>query len=403
MASQKVYFSNTEGVALAAYLDLPANQLVRAYAIFAHCFTCSSQLGVVRHISRSLNLAGFGVLRFDFTGLGQSEGSFSETNFSTNISDLLAAATWLDATHEAATLLVGHSLGGAAVLYAAQQLPSVKAVATIGAPASASHITHLLEGGLETIEKNGAAQINIGGRPFTVKQQFLADLAAYQGQHDLAKLQKALLILHSPQDRIVAIEEAAKIYQAARHPKSFVSLDGADHLLSNTADSRYTGQLIASWARRYIPEIKEAVQKSDKDKSQESIFARLGAEGLTTEIMVRQHQLLADEPVSLGGKDQGPSPHELLSAGLAACTVMTLQLYARRKQWPLEEVSVEVVHSRVAAEDPNNKTKIDQFERHIQLQGELTSEQQHRLLEIANRCPVHKSLEQSAQIKTLLR
>ncbi|MEM8584283.1 MAG: bifunctional alpha/beta hydrolase/OsmC family protein [Bacteroidota bacterium] len=401
MSLQKVSFQNMQGETLSARLSLPVDQHPFAFALFAHCFTCSSSLRAVREISQALNLAGIGVLRFDFTGLGASEGDFSATNFSSNISDLLSAAEWLNEHHQSPSLLVGHSLGGAAVICAAHQLESVKAVATLGAPFDPAHVSHLLgEEGKAQILKDGQATIDIGGRPFTIRKQFLDDLGNYGAKEHIAHLDRALLILHSPQDRTVSIDEAAKAYHAARHPKSFVSLDGADHLLTNPADSHYAGQVIAGWSSRYLPR----PASSEKDLKTRQVAARLGDQGYTTEIMVRHHHLTADEPESVGGNDYGPSPYELLSAGLSACTVMTIQMYARRKKWPVEEVICQVDHRKDYATDmadaESRPIKVDHFDRKLKLKGPLTSEQTQRILEIADRCPVHRTLHEEVVVST---
>lgn len=389
------------GYHLSARLDLPVQQHPYAYVILAHCFTCTSNWTAIRNISRALNLHGLGVLRFDFTGLGESEGDFSATNFTSNIADLLTAARYLETHYRAPSLLVGHSLGGAAVLCAAQQLESVRAVVTIGAPYEPVHLEHLLSGGLAEIEAQGAAEVHIGGRPFRIQQQFIDDIRQYNTHDSINRLGRALLVMHSPQDRIVAIDNAASIYGAARHPKSFVSLDGADHLLSDKRDSHYAGNVIANWAERYLNRPEPEELESERD-----VAVRLGADGFTTEIMVRHHALTADEPESIGGNDFGPSPYELLSASLGACTAMTLHMYARRKRWDLREVIVHLDHRKDYAhdmqemKDPNSK--IDHFDRLIELTGDLSEEQQQRLLEIADRCPVHRTLHGEIKVSTQL-
>ncbi len=401
MSSQTITFPNAAGEQLHARLELPVNRHPLACAIFAHCFTCSSSLTAVRSISRALNLEGYAVLRFDFTGLGKSEGDFSDSNFSSNIADLVAAADYLTENFEAPTLLIGHSLGGAAVLCATHQIPSIKAVATIGAPFEPVHVTNLLQGGLEEIEKQGYANIDIGGRTFRIKRQFIDDLGNYKIKESIHELGAALLILHSPQDTTVSIDEAANIYQAARHPKSFVSLDGADHLLSDKADSHYAGRVIAGWSSRYLTESDE---QKEELKASRNVAVRLGAEGYTTEIMVRKHSLTADEPESVGGNDFGPGPYELVSAGLGACTAMTIQMYARRKKWVVREVLVHIDHRKDYAEDMahagEKSAKIDHFDRTISLEGDLTPEQRERLLEIADRCPVHRTLHEEVVVNT---
>lgn len=402
MRSKKINFPNTEGEQLAARLEWPVNQHPHSFAIFAHCFTCGKSLSAARQISMALNLSGVAVLRFDFTGLGESEGDFENTNFSSNIEDLIAAADFLEKEYEAPALLVGHSLGGAAVLCAASQLPSVKAVATIGAPFDPGHVQHLFEPAIEMIEEKGIATVAIAGRSFTVKKQFLEDIQEQDLVEKVKRLDKALLIMHSPQDKIVAIENAARIYHAAMHPKSFVSLDRADHLLSDKEDAAYAGDIIGSWVKRYLNLPAKESLRSDK-----AVAVRLGQEGYTTEIMVRQHSLQADEPESVGGNDFGPSPYELVAAGLGACTAMTLQMYARRKQWPLDEVVVHLEHYKDYRTDQENledpKSKIDHFSRSIEIEGNLDESQRQRLLEIANKCPVHRTMEGEIEVVTELR
>ncbi|OAV44214.1 alpha/beta fold hydrolase [Lewinella sp. 4G2] len=402
MKSSRITFPNGRGQELSARIEQPVNREPFAWAVFAHCFTCSSSLAAVRNISRALNQAGFGVLRFDFTGLGSSEGAFVDTNFTTNISDLLAAAEWLGEHYLSPALLVGHSLGGAAVLCAAHRLNSVKAVATIGAPFTPAHVSDHFKEELATIVTEGSATVDIGGRPFRIAKQFLEDLEAHRVEEKIKELDAALLFLHSPQDRTVPIEEAAKLYQAAHHPKSFVSLDGADHLLSEEADAHYAGNVIAGWSARYIIAPAAAPLRSKKQ-----VAVRLGDEGFTTEVMVRQHQLIADEPEKIGGNDYGPGPYELVSAGLGACTAMTIQMYARRKKWPVEEVEVHIDHRKDYPTDlqevEEKAGKVDLFERTIVLRGDLTEEQLQRLLEIADRCPVHRTLHEAVTVTTTLK
>jgi putative redox protein len=401
MKAQKVHFLNRQGHQLTGKLQLPADRHPHNFALFAHCFTCTKNLGAVRNISAALAQSGFGVLRFDFTGLGESEGEFSETNFSGNVEDLEDAAHFLKEQYKAPSLLVGHSLGGAAVIFAASHLPSVKAIATLGAPSDPEHVTHLLRSNLDEIEAEGKARVTIGGRGFTIKKQFLEDLQSHSLPEVVKSLERALLILHSPQDLIVSIKNAEEIYRAARHPKSFVSLDGADHLLSGEADSSYAGSVIAQWASRYVKGPGQTQLKSDHQ-----VVAGLDREdAFTTEMKVGNHYMTADEPVSYGGHDFGPSPYELLSASLSACTAMTLQMYARRKQWPLENVEVHTSYGKEHAqdgvdclEDPN--ARIDTFQREISLTGDLDEAQRKRLLEIADRCPVHRTLHSPTQVLT---
>ncbi|MEL6924590.1 MAG: bifunctional alpha/beta hydrolase/OsmC family protein, partial [Bacteroidota bacterium] len=346
MRSQKVEFTNRNGFRLSARMELPIDGHPVAYAIFAHVFTGNKSLSATRHISRALSLNGIGVLRFDFTGLGQSEGDFADTTFTSNVEDLLAAARYLEEHYEAPRILVGHSLGGAAVIFAAKHLDSVQAVATIGAPSEPEHVTHLLESRLEEIEAKGEAKIAIDGREFTIKKEFLDDLRSKNMFGILRNLRKALMVLHSPQDNIVEIENAAKIYHAAYHPKSFVTLDGANHMLSNKDDAYYAGTIIASWVRRYIDLPAKEDLKTDKQ-----VVARLGETGFTTEIRAGHHALIADEPEEIGGNDFGPDPYELLNAALGACTAMTLEMYARRKKWDLKQVKVHLSYKKDYRED----------------------------------------------------
>ena len=401
MNASKVSFSNTAGTALSARLELPVDRHPHAFALFAHCFTCNTDLTASRNISRELNMQGIGVLRFDFTGLGESAGDFVDTTFTTNISDLEAAASWLEQEYMAPALLVGHSLGGAAVLCAATRLPSVRAVVTIGAPFAPDHVSRHFAEKLEQIATEGRATVDIGGRPFQIAKQFVDDLGQHDLEGNIKQLDAALLILHSPQDRTVSIDEAAKLYTAARHPKSFVSLDGADHLLTDKADSHYVGQVIAGWSSRYLPH-----PEADPLRSDHKVAVRLGQEGYTTEVMVRQHHLTADEPVQVGGNDFGPGPYELVSAGLGACTAMTIQMYARRKGWVVEEVQVHLNHKKDYMQDMENSderpTKIDHFERVVILKGDLDDKQKQRLLEIADRCPVHRTLHETVEVTTVL-
>lgn len=402
MNLQKIIFKNRDGVELVGRIDLPADQLAHNFVLFAHCFTCTKNLSAVKNISRSLTTAGFGVLRFDFTGLGESDGDFSDTNFSGNVEDLLAAAEYLEEHFTAPSLLIGHSLGGAAIIIAASQLGSVKAVATIGAPSSPKHIQHLLMNSLEEIESKGMAIVNLGGRDFTIKKHFLDDLEVYSLPEVVKDMNKALLVMHSPQDITVAIKNAEEIYLAAHHPKSFVSLDGADHLLMKKEDSLYVGKVIAEWVSRYVD-----IPRTERVSTKSDVMASLdGDAGYTTKMKVGNHYMLADEPKVLGGNDFGPNPYDLVSAGLSACTAITVQMYVRRKGWDLKNIEVHTSYSKQHAFDcehcDDDSAKIDTFSRVIKLEGELDEKQKQRILLIADKCPVHRTLHSETQIVTKL-
>lgn len=392
---------------LAANLELPANRKANHLAIFAHCFTCHSDFAAVRNISRALTSQGFGVVRFDFTGLGDSDGEFASTNFSANVADIMAVQQYITDNFQAPELLIGHSLGGAAALVAAAELNAIKAVATIGTPADIQHVAHLLSAGIAEILEKGEAMVNIGGRPFRIQKQFLDDLKKRDLLDILKNLRKPLLILHSPQDTIVRIENAAKIYSAAFHPKSFVSLDGANHLLTNPQDSVYVGNVIGTWAKRYFSTKEKEVIEENKTKGEQVVAHLELANNFTTQINTKKHTLVADEPHNVGGDDYGPSPYELLNAALGACTVMTLKLYAERKKWALKEVYVYLSHEKKHHEDADNQapgqgSKIDHIIKKIELVGDLTNEQRAKLKEISSRCPVHRTLEGTTIIDTEL-
>lgn len=402
MNIQKINFTNAEGQQLVGRLELPINQHPHNFAIFAHCFTCNKNLSAVKNITRELTSNGFGVLRFDFTGLGESEGDFENTNFSGNVDDLISASNYLKGNHTAPTLLIGHSLGGAAVIFAASKIDSVKAVATIGAPSNPKHVKHLIQNSVEEIKATGKANVSIGGRPFTIKKQFLDDIETKSLPDVAQNLRKALLIMHSPQDTTVGIENAEQIYVAARHPKSFVTLDGADHLLMKKEDSIYVGSVIATWAKRYI-----SIPKIDTISTTHQAVASLDAEdGFTTQMTVGSHTMMADEPVSYGGNDFGPSPYEFVSAGLSACTAMTVQMYVKRKGWDLQNIEVHTSHTKVVKQIVENgeqkEIKVDTFNREIKLKGNLDDKQIQRMLQIADKCPVHKTLHSAIEVITTL-
>ena len=398
-----IHFPGADGAMLAARLDLPA-QAPRAYALFAHCFTCSKESLAATRISAALTQHGIGVLRFDFTGLGGSAGDFSNTNFSSNVADLIAAANWLSAHHGAPKILIGHSLGGAAVLAAAGKIAGAVAVATIGAPYGPAHVARLLGAATAEIESAGEAEVLLAGRAFRIKKQFLEDISSQNTTAHIAALGTALLIMHSPRDTTVSIDNAAQIFMAAKHPKSFVSLDTADHLLTGREDAIYVAAVLAAWAGRYlgaVPDVAEAAANHGMVTVSETCEGKF-----TQSIQIGAHQLRADEPVTMGGGDSGPSPYDLLLAGLGACTSMTLRLYAEQKQWPLERVTVHLRHEKVHATDcadcETKEGKIDRIEREIKIDGVLDDAQRARLLEIANKCPVHKTLHSEVWIPTRL-
>ncbi|SER72010.1 putative redox protein [Nitrosomonas sp. Nm51] len=406
MASKKAVFQNKNKESLSGILEIPDEQ-IKCYAIFAHCFTCSKDSRAASYIARALARQGIAVLRFDFTGLGSSEGEFSNTNFSSNIQDLIAAADFLKENFSAPSLLIGHSLGGAAVLAAAQQLQSVKAVITIGAPASAGHVNGLFVDAHQKILENNTARVQLGGRDFTIKKQFVEDLESYNSLEHLQQLNKALLIFHSPLDQVVSIDEAARIYGAARHPKSFVSLDRADHLLTRSQDAQYVATVLSAWASHYLDEsnIKNAgSEESETTVKEGTVIVKECNKKFTREIITTNHRLISDEPVHMGGADKGANPYELLLAALGSCTSMTLRMYANRKQLDVGAIEVELYHSRVHVDDcaacEKQETLVDKITRSIKLTGQLDDRQRKRMLEIASLCPVHKTLENQILIET---
>ncbi len=421
---ERITFPGSQGAELAGKVELPAGP-VRGTAVFAHCFTCSSDSAATARISVALAEAGIAVMRFDFTGLGSSEGDFADTNFTTNVADIVAASAYLSEHYDAPGLLVGHSLGGAAVLAAASEIDSVRAVVTIGAPSAPDHVEALFSAGLDEVEDDETATIDIGGRPFKVKRQLLADLRRRTLDECLAGLGAALLVMHSPVDNTVGIEHAATIYNGARHPKSFVSLDGADHLLTDRADATFAARMIRTWVERYLaPDSPESLGSTESTgvsgsgetvggpdlvAVQDAVVVAETREGtFLNQVVTGRHRFTMDEPPSVGGDDAGPNPYELLGAALGGCTSMTLRMYAEHKGIPLERVEVEVRHDKTHCADCEQTSsgrgtpKIDRWERRIHLTGDLTDDQRSALLEIADRCPVHLTLERSSVVVTEL-
>jgi uncharacterized OsmC-like protein/pimeloyl-ACP methyl ester carboxylesterase len=404
MKSTKLNIKNDKGFTLHAYLELPANQKPNHYAIFAHCFTCTSSLSAVKNISRALTNYGFGVVRFDFTGLGKSEGEFADSHFSANVEDLIAVSDYMFSNYKAPSLLIGHSLGGAAVISAAAKLENIKAVATIGAPATISHVTNLFSHGIDEIKDKGEVEVNIGGRPFKINNEFIDDFSKTDLLSIVKNIRKPMLILHSPTDTIVGIKNAEQLYQQAHHPKSFVSLDNADHLLSKSEDSNYAGNMIGVWVQRYF----NAQENEMLETKGEQLVGHLNLleNNFTTSIQTKKHTMIADEPASAGGDDFGPSPYEYLNAGLVACTAMTLKLYAQRKNWDLQEVFVYVTHSRKHSDDlgieVNKPSYLDHISKKLKFVGNLDETQKQRLKEIASKCPVHKTIASEVVFETIV-
>ena len=403
--SEKLTFQGASGEILAARLDLPAGEL-RAMALFAHCFTCSKDIFAAARIAAGLADTGIAVLRFDFTGLGHSEGEFANTNFSSNVADLVKAADYLREAYEAPKIMIGHSLGGAAVLAAAGQVPEAVAVATIGAPADPAHVAHAFQSSREEIEAKGEAEVLLAGRPFKIQKQFLEDIVEQKLESAIAGLRKALIVFHAPRDQMVGIENAGHIFGAAKHPKSFISLDDADHLLSRKADAVYVAKVLSAWASRYLGD-EPATASSPAPESRGTVVVRETGRGrFLQDVEAGPHRFQADEPVDFGGTDLGPGPYDLLLAGLGACTSMTVRMYAARKKWPLEGVEVSLQHDRVHAKDCQDceakEGKVDRIVRQLTLSGPLEPAQRTKLLEIADKCPVHRTLTNEIKIETVL-
>lgn len=403
MPVERITFAGHDGSQLDARFDRPTGPHL-ATAIFAHCFTCGKDIAAARRIAARLAAIGIAVLRFDFTGLGHSDGEFANTSFSSNVDDLVCAANWATEQGMAPTLLIGHSLGGAAVIKAASMLNGIKAVATVGAPFDPAHVQHHFKDAISEIKNEGAAEVNLGGRSFTIGKSFVEDTGNGALGEVLKSLRIPLLVMHAPLDTVVSVDSASQIFLAARHPKSFVSLDDADHLISRPQDAEYVADVIATWAGRYM----DIVQPQPDASTPEGIVRVSEAhnEGFLQDISSAGHaHMLADEPKKYGGTDLGMSPYGYLAASLGACTSMTIRMYARRKGWPLEHVSVDVSHDKVHAEDSAKESDqmVDSFNRRITLRGDdLDAGQRARLLEIADRCPVHRTLERSSKVNTSL-
>jgi putative redox protein len=408
MPRDKLDFTGALGQQLAGRLDRPEGA-PRAFALFAHCFTCGKDILAASRIAAALNEEGIAVLRFDFTGIGSSGGEFANTDFSSNIADLVAAADHLREAHQAPAILIGHSLGGAAVLAAAAQIPEVQAVATIAAPADPAHVVGLFAGDLDDIEEAGEADVSLAGRAFRIRKRFVDDIRGHRLESHIAGLRRALLVFHSPFDEVVGIENATRIFIAAKHPKSFVSLDRADHMLSDPGDAAYAARVLAAWASRYIgePEAREAAP--DTIRFPETAVGTVAVEEtrrgrFQQAVSMGPHHLLADEPTRHGGDDSGGGPYDLLLAGLGACTSMTIRMYADRKGWPLERVRVRLSHEKVHAEDCANcetkSGKIDVIRRKVGITGDLDDQQRQKLLEIADKCPVHRTLHSEVSVHT---
>ncbi|MBT8419639.1 MAG: alpha/beta fold hydrolase [Gammaproteobacteria bacterium] len=392
---EKLTFSNEQGTKLSGLLEQPATD-TKAFAVLSHCFTCSKDIPAATHISRTLAARGFGVLRFDFTGLGNSEGNFADTTFSTHIRDIIQAANYLRENFAAPALLIGHSLSGVAVLSAAREIPEVAGVITIAAPGDTESIRGLLEDGVPDTDGEIHGMTALARQRLKDNRYFFADISASKIKEGIQAMGKALLVLHSPRDKVVGLQHARNIFEAARHPKSFISLDKADHLLTQREDSQYAGEIIATWAGRYIQPMNTTELPISEEPEIGEVVVTERDGRFSQEIRTNRHRLLADEPIDYGGADIGPSPYELLLAGLGACTSMTLRMYANHKKLPIERISVRLDHEKVNAKDcPNCKTqegKVDRITREIHITGDLTPEQHRRIVAIANRCPVHKTI-----------
>lgn len=403
MPTEKFQFPGSDGQLLAASLDLPDGAPV-AYALFAHCFTCGQNVLAAKRIAEGLAMHGIATLRFDFTGIGASEGEFANTTFSSNIADLVLAADHLRKTKRAPSILIGHSLGGAAILAAASLIPEAKCVATVAAPSDPSHVTHLFKDSIPAIREQGEVEVSLAGRPFRIKREFLDDIAEHMLTDTVARLHKPLLIFHSPTDDYVGIDNATRLFVAAKHPKSFISLTGADHLLTQKRDAVYVADMIAAWAMRFLDAAPATDAATPNPAAGVVVVSETGASKLQNMIAAGKHRVLADEPLEVGGLDTGPGPYDFLLGALGACTSMTMRLYAERKSIPLVRTTVTLKHSRVHAKDCEEcETKegmISRIDRTIAMEGDLDAEQRAKLMEIADKCPVHRTLTSEIAIVT---
>jgi len=403
MPTERFQFTGVGGHQLAAALDLPERE-PSAYALFAHCFTCGKDVLAARRIAVALAAKGIAVLRFDFTGLGSSEGDFANSTFSSNVADLVRAADHLRNTRKAPAILIGHSLGGAAILAAAGQIPEAKAVVTIAAPSDPAHVTGLFKDRIEDIRKQGKVEVQLAGRPFNISREFLDDIAEHGLMAHVTNLHKALLVMHSPTDDTVGIDNATHIFVAAKHPKSFVSLAGADHLLSGRRDAAYVADVIAAWSERYLDPVARD-EAADLGEAPRMVVVRETRDSKFQQMVsIGPHRMLADEPAAAGGEDSGPGPYDFVLAGLGACTSMTMRLYADRKSLPLDRLTVTLKHSKIHAEDcaecETRAGMLDQIDRVIAIEGALDADQRKRLMEIADKCPVHRTLTSEIRIVT---